>query len=54
MMNEETLVTVKIRKKFRDLAKIYSETTGKTMYRLIEDAIEQKCTAPQKLSSKNG
>ena len=48
-MKKNKLVTVKIHNEVRNLAKQHSGVTGMKMYKLIEEAIRQFCTQPQKM-----
>ena len=40
----DNFVTIKIRKKYRDMIKEYSKTNGYKMYALIEELIKERCT----------
>lgn len=50
---DEKLVTVKIREKYRDMAKNQSEVSGIRMYRLIEQAIEKICIETSRMPSQH-
>ena len=41
---EDKFVTIKIRKKYKDILKEYSNTYGYKMYALIEELIKERCT----------
>lgn len=50
---EETFVSIKIRKEYRDMIKKYSKTHGYKMYALLETLIKEKCTKKILYSNQN-